>query len=111
MHTSLRSVLFMFALQIVPYDGRDFTGSVDGPIEAQATPFEALSSFVEMPGITVHYILNLDQCFTFALAANLLGLVEKIKPAEDFVSKKGVSMKRQSVVLYDRSASGLPVTL
>ncbi len=48
---------------------------------------------------------------TVALAANLLGLVEKIKPAEDFVSKKGVPMKRQSVVLYDRTASGLSITL
>ncbi len=53
----------MFALQIVPYDGRDFTGPVEGPIEVQATSFEALSSFIDMPG-TIHVCSKIDLVFT-----------------------------------------------
>lgn len=45
------------------------------------------------------------------IAVDVLGMVERVFPAEDYVSKAGKELRRQRVVLFDQSASGFSVTL
>lgn len=44
-------------------------------------------------------------------AVDILGMVERIWPPEDFTSKAGRDMRRQRVQLFDQTASGFAVTL